>query len=103
MGWLVVLILSVGLVVLLAQKQKRLRSRTEEEYQRDVKKAGKSLVGAALFELQQTLQPEARSAIEYVVDSQKGMTEEQSTSGEASEPEGGWNSHGAQISSCRNS
>lgn len=94
MGWLVALILIVGIVYVLSREQKRLRSRTEEEYQRDVEKAGKSLVGAAMFELQKTLQPEARSAIEYILDEQQGMAEEKQKSGDASEPEGGGNNDG---------
>jgi hypothetical protein len=83
MGWLVALILIVGIVYLLSREQKRLRSRTEEEYQRDVEKAGQSLVGAAMFELQKTLQPEARSAIEYILDERQDRAEEKQKAGES--------------------
>jgi hypothetical protein len=94
MGWLFAFALIIGMVFLLSREQKRLRSRTEKEYQRDVEAAGKSLLRAGLFELQKTLQPEARSAIEFVLDEQKGMAEEKQKSGDSTDAEGGGEHHG---------
>ncbi len=85
MEWFLALVVIFGLFWLLTREQKRLRSRTEEEYQQDVEKAGKSAVGAGLFELQKLLQPEARSGIEYVMDEQRGMAGEKQKAGDKPE------------------
>jgi len=87
MGWLVALALLIGMIYLLTREQQRRKTRSEEEYQRDVEAAGKSLVGAAMFELQKTLQPEARPGIEYLLDEKKGMAEEKKKAGDPPNPE----------------
>jgi hypothetical protein len=87
MEWLFAVALIIGMIWLLSREQKRREARTEEEYQKDVEVAGRSLVGAAMFELQKTLQPEARPGIEYVLDEKKGMAEERQKTGDSSDPE----------------
>jgi hypothetical protein len=84
MEWLVGLALIVGMILLLSHEQKRRASRTEEEYQRDVEEAGKSLTSVALLELQKNLRPDARPGIEYVMDEKKGMTGEKCETGDDS-------------------
>ena len=84
-AWIIGLLIIVILFYSISREQKRIRSRTEEEYQADVEKAGQSLTGAALFELQKTLQPETRAAVEYMLDEQKGMAEEKQKAGDTPE------------------
>jgi hypothetical protein len=82
MEWLIAFLLFIGMVWLFSRERQRLKSRSEEEYQQDVDAAGKSLLGAGVLELQKLLQPETRPGVEYVIDEQKGMTEEKEKAGD---------------------
>ncbi|HXF05642.1 MAG TPA: hypothetical protein VNM72_09525 [Blastocatellia bacterium] len=74
-SWLIALALAVGVVALLVRDYRRKQTRTDEQYQADVRRAGVSWIGAAALSLHKLLQPGVEKAISYVQDEREGMTE----------------------------
>lgn len=80
-SWLIVLAMAVGMMALLAREYRRKQTRTDEQYQADVSRAGSSWIGATALSLHKILQPGVEKAISYLQDEKEGMTEDDHDAG----------------------
>lgn len=87
-SWFIALAMAVGVVTLLVRDYRRKQTRTDEQYQADVSRAGSSWLGAAALSLHKLLQPGVEKAISYLQDDKEGMTEDDHDTGVAPQSRG---------------
>ena len=75
-SWFIALAMAVGVVTLLVRDYRRKQTRTDQQYQADVSRAGSSWLGATALSLHKLLQPDVEKAISYLQDEREGMTED---------------------------
>jgi hypothetical protein len=78
--WLIALVLIVAMFWLLSIDYKRKQSRTEEEYEEEVRSGqitGRAMAKAGFLEIEKMFKPSLQAAIEYVEDEKQGQTKAQ--------------------------